>query len=101
RVHGARVAPMTQTSPPSSVLELLVGKWIAQAISAAAELRIADELKNGPRPCAEIAHAVGVSDDALYRLLRALAAVQVVEELDGRHFALTDLGAQLCSDAPL
>jgi C-methyltransferase len=92
---------MTQTSPPSSVLELLIGKWVAQAVSAAAELRIADELKDGPRPCAEVARAVGASEDALYRLLRALAAVQVVEELDGRRFALTDLGAQLRSDVPL
>src|SRR4029434_9781554 len=67
-VHEARVARMTQTSPPSSVLELLIGKWGAQAVSAAAELRIADELKDGPRPCAEIARAVGASEDALYRL---------------------------------
>jgi hypothetical protein len=54
-VHEARVARMTQTSPPSSVLELLIGKWVAQAVSAAADLRIADELKDGPRPCAEVA----------------------------------------------
>ncbi len=92
---------MTQTSPPSSVMDLLVGKWIAQAISVAAELGIADVLKDGPRATAEIARAVGASEDALYRLLRALASVQVVEELEGRRFALTDLGVQLRSDAPL
>jgi len=92
---------MTQTPAPSSVMDLLVGKWVAQAISTAAELGIADVLKDGPRGTAEIARAVGASEDALYRLLRALATVQVVEELDGRRFALTDLGVQLRSDAPL
>ena len=92
---------MTQTATPPSVMELLLGKYVTQAISTAAELRIADVLKDGPRGCAEIARAVGASEDALYRLLRALAAVQVVEEQEGRRFALTDVGASLRSDGPL
>src|SRR5262249_23227518 len=41
-----------------------------------------------------------VDAQALYRLLRALAAVEVFYEDDQRRFSLTEMGACLCSDAP-
>ena len=42
----------------------------------------------------------GQSDGPLYRLLRAVAAIGVLEELPGRRFALTELGEGLRSDVP-
>jgi hypothetical protein len=42
---------------------------------------------------------VGADAGALYRLLRALSGLGVVEERDGRTFALTELGELLKGDA--
>lgn len=85
---------------PKTVLELITGKWKTQAVCVAAELGIADLLKDGPRSAQEIAQAVDASEDALYRLLRALTSLGLFSSLPERHFALTPLGAYLRSDVP-
>lgn len=89
-----------QDVSPSIILDLIHGKWRAQAISVAAELGIADILKDGPRSTEEIAKTANVSEDAVYRLLRALASLGLFSSLAGRRFALTPLGAYLRSDVP-
>lgn len=80
---------------PGRVLDLITGKWRSQAVCVAAELGIADILKDGPRSTREIAKAVDASEDAVYRLLRALASVGLFSSLPERHFALTPLGRYL------
>jgi hypothetical protein len=88
------------TPPPARLLDLTIGGWVSQALSVAADLRVADELASGPRPVGQLATAVGADAPSLYRLLRALATVDVFEELSGRRFALTALGELLRSDVP-
>jgi hypothetical protein len=44
------------------------------------QLEIADRLSAGPRPVSELAREAGTAEDALYRVLRALASVGVFEE---------------------
>jgi SAM-dependent methyltransferase len=88
------------TPPPQRMIELTTGTWISQAVSVAAELGVADALADGPRPVEEIAKAVGADAPSLYRLLRALADVEVFEEREGRRFASTPLGDLLRDDAP-
>ena len=82
------------------LLDMIVGKWLSQAICVVAELGIADLLKDGPRTSAEIVAAIDASEDAVYRLLRALAGAGLFTEGVGRIFALTSLGAALRSDVP-
>jgi O-methyltransferase domain len=60
---------------------------------------VPDLLADGPRSSAELAEAAGADEDALYRLLRALASVGVLHEDEGRRFSLTELGDPLRSDA--
>jgi O-methyltransferase domain len=72
----------------------------ARGCYAAAKLGIPDLLAEKARPAAELAAEVGADPRALYRLLRALSVVGVVEELTDRRFALTELGATLRSDVP-
>jgi C-methyltransferase len=88
--------------PPASseLLDMIVGKWVSQAICTAAELGIADLLKDGPLSTAEIAAKKGASEDGVYRLLRALGQVGLFVESEHRHFALTTLGTALRSDVP-
>jgi O-methyltransferase domain/Dimerisation domain len=78
---------------------LINGFQISQAIHVAAVLGVADHLASGPRPSDEIAAAVGANPPALYRLLRALAAVGVFREHEDRRFSLTAMGECLRSDA--
>jgi hypothetical protein len=87
--------------PPNlELLHLIVGKWAAQAVYVAAELGLADELKDGPRASADIARARGTDLDATYRLMRALSNVGVLEEHEGRVFTLTPAGQFLRRDVP-
>jgi predicted transcriptional regulator len=90
-----------ESSPRASFLalqDLILGKWLSQAVSVAARLGIADLLKDGPRDCDELARANQVDETALYRLLRALASAGVFSEVAERRFALTPAAEFLRSD---
>ena len=89
-----------QPSASSTLLDMMVGKWVSRAICAAAELGIADLLKDGPLSSAEIAARIGTAEDGVYRLLRALARIGIFTESEGQEFALTALGTCLRSDVP-
>jgi hypothetical protein len=78
--------------------DLILGKWVAQAVSVAAKLGIADLLQDGPRACDELARANQVDEPALYRVLRALASVGVFTEVADRQFGLTPMAEFLRSD---
>jgi len=87
---------------PGAVAELrrlINGYQASQALHVAAVLGVADGMSADPRACNEIAAEVAADPGALYRLLRALAALGVFREHDGRCFSLTALGACLRSDA--
>ena len=81
------------------MMQLINGYQVSQALHVVATLGIADLLRNGPRSSDALADIVEADRDALYRLLRALAAVGVFHEDAGRAFSLTELGACLRSDA--
>jgi hypothetical protein len=83
-----------------SLLDLIQGSVITQAISVAAKLGIADVLGDGPLPADDIAKRVGSDPAATYRLLRTLCGYSVFAvEPDGR-FALTPTGDALRDNAP-
>lgn len=85
---------------PFALLELSLGSMVTQAIYVAAELRVADALKDGPRTPQELAREVDADPEALYRLLRLLASYSIfAEEKDGR-FKLTPMGQALRADVP-
>jgi hypothetical protein len=73
----------------------------SRAVTVAAELGIADLLRDGPRTADELAAATGTHAPALYRLLRALASIGIFSEGTGRRFALNPTGQYLCRDHPV
>jgi hypothetical protein len=77
---------------------MLTGLFLARSLFLSADLGLADHLKNGPLPLADLAARTGSNPDALYRMLRALAAAGVFEERPGRHFANSELSTFLRSD---
>ena len=90
--------PSNDVSPAAALRHLSTGFWISQAIAVAADLGIADHLKNGSKTCAELAQAVGADPGALYRLLRGTASVGVFAEGEPGRFTLTPLAALLLTD---
>jgi hypothetical protein len=87
--------------PPAAVLmQMVVGRWVSQTISAAAELGIADVLHSGPLTPDAIAAKIGAHGPSLHRLLRTLASLGVfAEDAEGR-FHQTPLSEPLRSDVP-
>jgi O-methyltransferase domain/Dimerisation domain len=82
-------------SSSAVILRLINGYQVSQAIHVAAALGLADELAGGPRAVGDLASVTATDESALHRLLRALAAVEVVREEDDGTFGLTALGEAL------
>lgn len=84
---------------PRSVGDLVNGYWTTQAIAAAVELGVFDRLAQSPFDAAALARSSGCHAQSLARLLGALASLGLVVAHDDGRYALSDLGAQLRSDA--
>jgi hypothetical protein len=84
--------------PEAQLLQLILGMFTSRALGVAAELGVADLLKDGPLGIEELSARTGASSDGLYRMLRALAAVGVFELQADRCVANTQLSALLRAD---
>ncbi len=73
----------------------------SRAVTVAAQLGIADLLRDGSRSVDELAASTATHTETLYRLMRALAAIGVFREDAGRSFSLTAMGEYLRTDVPL
>lgn len=80
------------------LFELANSGSMSQAACAAAELRIADHLTNGPKNVDELARATGSHAPSLHRLLRALASLELCIEREDGSFALSPMGSLLRTD---
>jgi hypothetical protein len=89
RLHR-RMAPA-----PVVMMEMVVEMWAAQAITAAADLGIADALADGPLSAEELATAVNADADALSRLLRALISRGIFRQRRDGRYDLTPLADPL------
>jgi len=78
---------------------MITDAWATQAITAAADLGIADALAKGPLSADELASAVSADADALSRLLRALIARGIFHQRRDGRYDLTPLADTLRSDA--
>lgn len=98
--HNTAAAAAAQAMPPEAILaQMVMGSFIAQAVSVAAKLGIADLLKEKPMHVSDLARETETHERSLYRLLRTLASVGVFEETDPKVFGLTPLAEPLRADA--
>jgi hypothetical protein len=79
---------------------LINGYMPARVVHVAAELGLADLLADGAKDADILARETGTAPVPLRRLLRALASLGLVEELDQGRFALTRTGSHLRADVP-
>jgi len=92
--------PNKLTPPPFRLIQIGSAFWQSRALHAAASLGVADELGDEAISTAELATALAVHEDHLYRLLRMLAANGVFEEISPRVFCNSKLSEPLRSDSP-
>jgi len=80
--------------------QLIFGFFPSAVLSVAVRLRIPDLVADGPRSSNDLAATTDTHPPSLYRLLRALAYLGILEETDPGNFGLTDMGALLRTDDP-
>jgi len=85
----------TDDSAQRELLQLLSGKWVTAALSAAAELGLADALTERSLSSSELAERLNCDAHALSRLLRVLCGEGLLASQPHGLYALTELGAQL------
>jgi hypothetical protein len=86
-------------SHAQTMIGLFMGYIPTRLIYAAAKLGIADHIGDGGARAPELAAKLGVHPDALYRVLRTLAALGVLHQ-DEDLFFVTELGETLRADSP-
>jgi hypothetical protein len=92
--HGKTIGPAGR------VVQLALAYQAAHAVYVATRLGVPDHLGNGPQTADAIALRCSASPDRMRRLLRALAAFDVLNDLGADTFELTATGACLSTDAP-
>ncbi|MDA3664748.1 methyltransferase [Mycobacterium xenopi] len=88
------------TPAPAAMMEMIIAAWTSQAITAAAQLGVADALADGPLLIDDLAARVGADTDALRRLLRALISRGIFRHRGDGRYELNSLAHTLRSDAP-
>ncbi|MCP3817855.1 acetylserotonin O-methyltransferase [Streptomyces sp. A3M-1-3] len=96
----ATTNPTEKMNLRAALIEGIGGYMAAASIGVAADLGLADLIKDGVRGSDELAAESGTHEPSLRRLLRVLVAVGITSEPEPGRFALTDVGSQLRSDSP-
>lgn len=100
-LQGAEPTAERPALPPQAVMfQMITGKWVSQAIYAAAELGVADALELGVQSIEELSRATNTDADSLYRLLRGLSSVGIFIEKEGRRFHNNPLSETLRRNTP-
>ena len=89
-----------QGGTPVSLMPLITGYMPSRVVHVSAQLGIADLLADGPKTADTLAWETSTHAASLRRLLRALASIGLVEEIEPSRFSLTATGAQLRSNVP-
>jgi len=82
------------------MMRMMTGGVVAQSISVAAELGIADQLAGGGKSSAQLAALLKADEEKLRRLLRFLASLGIFQANKDGAWSLTPLAGLLLTDAP-
>jgi hypothetical protein len=93
-------AETAELSVAAALHQLIFGATATKIVTAAVELGLPEHLAAGPRPVGDLAADAEVDPEALTRLLRGLAGLGVVRQLDPDRFGLTGLGERLRPGSP-
>lgn len=88
------------TDPQAKVVDMIFGRWRSQILYAGVTLGVFDALKDGPKTAASVAAELHLDPSLTYRLLRALASLELLNEDNDQSFTLSDSGDLLRKDHP-
>jgi len=80
-------------------VKLLFGYKMTQCLYVAAKLNIADHLLSGPKTVDDLAALVNAKTEPLYRVLRCLAALEIINENENKTFSLNEISEFLFSNS--
>jgi hypothetical protein len=83
-----------------TLLDLFYGRWRSQTLYSGIRLGLFEAMGATPKSADALASELGLDAALSYRLLRALKALRVLDEHDGRAFSLTPAGEMLRGDHP-
>ncbi len=87
-------------APAVGLRALATDFWVSRALHVAVKLGLADLLANGPKSVHTLAAESGANANALFRLMRVLAAHNIFVERGEKQFELTGWGEMLRLDTP-
>jgi len=91
---------MDEATAASRLMEMSIAHWAGELLLQAAEMSLADKFSGDePRTAAELAAEYGMRHRELYRYLRALTGIGLLEFAGKDSFRITDLGAALKTGA--
>jgi hypothetical protein len=91
--------PENKPTPRQRLMQMITGYWMSQSIHVAAKLKLADLVKDRPKTADELAKLTSTHPQSLFRLLRALASVEIFTEDEHGRFGMTPM-AKCLLDAP-
>jgi len=86
------------SSPQATVLDLLYGRWRSQTLHAGVKLGIFESIDAEGTRTGDVARTLNLDSELLYRLLRALASLGLLDEHSDRRFSVTEAGKLLRKD---
>jgi hypothetical protein len=90
-----------ETPPPhAQLIQMAMGHWVSQIVYLAARLGLADHLADGRKSADELAGVTGTHAPSLFRLMRTLAHLGILDQDGTNRFGLTPLGEALRTSAP-
>src|SRR5262245_32197724 len=91
---------VTETPARLQLTRLILSLGQPQSLHDAEDVGMPDGCAGGPRRSDELAQAAAAHPGALYRLMRALLALELCTQTEDGAFALTPMGDYLRSDSP-
>ncbi len=90
-----------QAPPPQAqLMQIAMGFTRTFLLRAAAQMRLADHLADGPKTADQLAALTNTHSPALYRVLRTLASLGIFSEDEAHQFSLSPLAEPLRSNVP-
>ncbi|MFE3785756.1 methyltransferase, partial [Amycolatopsis sp. NPDC059090] len=91
---------MAHKAAMAGIMNVALGHMASQALYVAARMKLADRLADGPAETGQLASECAADPALLGRLLRALAAAEVLEQRGPELFALAPMGHALRDGVP-
>lgn len=92
---------MDQATAASRLMDMTIAHWEGELLLQAAQMSLADKFDgDAPRSAAELSAEYGMLHRPLYRYMRALTGLGLLEFAGEDNFRLTPLGAALKAGAP-